>query len=96
MPNYVFRSRLAVKRGKTRGKNVNRIARSRAVKSPHWKYGGHGYIAGEGTGIVTVGGQPLRAVFICLPGLICTASPILGARKTAATASTGSRETRSI
>ena len=38
----------------------------------------------------------LRAVFICLPGLICTASPILGARKTAATASTGSRETRSI
>ncbi|RKV68419.1 MAG: hypothetical protein D8H97_37045, partial [Neisseria sp.] len=58
MPNYVFRSRLAVKRGKLRGKVVNRIARSRAVKSPHWKYGGHGYIAGEGTGIVTVGGQP--------------------------------------
>ena len=58
MPNYVFRSRLAVKRGKLRGKVVNRIGRSRAVKSPHWKYGGHGYIAGEGTGIVTVGGQP--------------------------------------
>ena len=36
MPNHVFRSRLAVKRGKTRGKIVNRIARSRAVKSPHW------------------------------------------------------------
>ena len=42
MPNYVFRSRLAVKRGKLRGKIVNWIARSRAVKSPHWKYGGHG------------------------------------------------------
>ena len=52
MPNYVFRSRLAVKRGKSRSKIVNRIGRSRAVKSPHWKYGGHGYIAGEGTGIV--------------------------------------------
>ena len=38
----------------------------------------------------------LRAVFICLPGLICTASLILGAKKTAATALTGSRKTRSI
>ena len=76
MPNYVFRSRLAVKRGKLRGKVVNRIARSRAVKSPHWKYGGHGYIAGEGTGIVTVGGQPAsRRIYLfacgCRAGNAC-------------------------
>lgn len=75
MPNYVFRSRLAVKRGKQRGKIVNRIARSRAVKSSHWKYGGHGYIAGEGTGIVTVGGQPAsrRIYLFARPNMYCIA-----------------------
>lgn len=75
MPNYVFRSRLAVKRGKLRGKIVNRIARSRAVKSPHWKYGGHGYIAGEGTGIVTVGGRPAsrRIYLFARPNMYCIA-----------------------
>ena len=75
MPNYVFRSRLAIKRGKLRSKIVNRIRRSRAVKSPHWRYGGHGYIAGEGTGIVTVGGQPAsrRIYLFARPNMYCIA-----------------------
>lgn len=37
---------------------ANMIFDSGVVHSPHYKYGGRGYIAGEAEGIVTVNGQP--------------------------------------
>ena len=64
---YDFRSRLAVKRGKTRGKIVNRIARSHA--RPNRRIGNTAAtaIAGESTGIVTVGGRRLRRMLSVCP-----------------------------
>lgn len=37
---------------------LNRIYKGNRIISPHYKYGGRGYIAGEAEGIVTVNGQP--------------------------------------
>ena len=45
--------------GHPRHPGINRVPLRRPLKlSAHWKYGGNGFIAGEGEGIVTVGGEP--------------------------------------
>lgn len=45
--------------GHPRHPGINRVPLRRPLKlSAHWKYGGNGIIAGEGEGIVTVGGEP--------------------------------------
>ena len=45
--------------GHPRHQGINRVPLRRVLKlSAHWKYGGNGFIAGEGEGIVTVGGEP--------------------------------------
>ena len=45
--------------GHPRHPGINRVPLRRPLKlSAHWKYGGDGFIAGEGEGIVTVGGVP--------------------------------------
>lgn len=58
MADLIFKSRAVTKFGVRRSKIENHAVKSRAIRSPHVKYGGRGYIAGEAEGIVTVGGQP--------------------------------------
>lgn len=54
---------------------ANHVFRSHAVLSPHHKYGGKGYIAGEAEGIVTVNGQPAarRIYLFARPNMVCVA-----------------------
>ena len=53
----------------------NQIIRRKVIHSAHWQYGGHGYIAGEAEGIVTVNGQPAsrRIYLFARPRMECIA-----------------------
>ena len=56
--NTVIRSRPRVKTHPRHNRIANLAVKTRPLLSAHWKYGGDGFIAGEGEGIVTVGGEP--------------------------------------
>ena len=56
--NVVIRSRPRVKTLPRHNRIANLAVKTRPLLSAHWKYGGDGFIAGEGEGIVTVGGEP--------------------------------------
>lgn len=71
--NAVLRGNLVVF-GRTRS-NQSFAYRGRLSFSPHHKYGGKGYIAGQADGIVTVDGQPAsrRVYLFVLPTMECIA-----------------------
>lgn len=70
-----FRSRAVAKIGARHDAPQFLAFKSRAVSRPDIKYGGHGYIAGEAEGIVTVGGQPAarRIYLFARPQMVCVA-----------------------
>lgn len=75
MADYVFRSRSVAKVGARYNKVQIMAFKSRVLASPHHQYGGHGYIAGEAEGIVTVAGQPAarRLYLFARPHMVCVA-----------------------
>lgn len=75
MTNYIFRSRAVGKIGARHNKMQFLGFKSRSVSSPHHQYGGHGYIAGEADGIVTVKGAPAarRIYLFARPQMVCVA-----------------------
>lgn len=82
--NVVIRSRPRVKTHPRHNRVINLTVKTRPLLSAHWKYGGNGFIAGEGEGIVTVGGEP--AASTCSPARPWNWSMRNGAGTTAHTA----------